>query len=105
MNTPPGASASATASRFSHGASMSSTTRSTLPGSATVGRTSDRSPTDSSQAGCGPPKNPSTLPRAIAAKSSRRSMECSEPPSPTARSSDMVSAPDPTPASITRAPG
>ena len=57
------------------------------------------------QAGCGPPKNDSTLLRAMSAKSWRRSYDDTCPSSPTARSSDMVSAPDPTPASTTRAPG
>ena len=57
------------------------------------------------QAGCGPPKKRSTLARAIVAKSSRRSKEDSRPVSPTARSSDIDSAPEPTPASTTCAPG
>ena len=89
---------------FSHGASMSSTTRSTLA-TGSAASTSARSPTVSRQAGCGAPKNASTFARAIAAKSSRRSTECSTPPSPTARSRLMLSAPEPTPASTTRAPG
>ena len=62
-------------------------------------------PTRSSQAGCGPAKKFSTLRRAIAAKSSRRSNEISRPASVTARSRLQVSAPDPAPASSTRAPG
>ena len=66
---------------------------------------SARSPTVSCQAGCGPPKNVSTFARAMSAKSARRSNECTSPWSPTARSRDMVSAPEPTPASTTRAPG
>ena len=104
-STPPGVSASATTARFSHGASMSSTTRSTLPAGSATGSTSARAPTVSVQAGCGPSKNESTLPRATAAKSARRSIEWRCPVSPTARSSDMVSAPEPTPASTPRAPG
>ena len=47
----------------------------------------------------------STLRRAIAAKSSRRSTEIRWPASVTARSRLQVSAPDPAPASSTRAPG
>src|SRR5659263_620474 len=75
------------------------------PGCSVTGSTSLRSPTVRVQAGCGPSKKLSTLARAIPAKSSRRSIECRWPPSSTARSRDMVRAPDPTPASTTRAPG
>ena len=56
-------------------------------------------------AGWGPPNMVSTLPRAMSANSARRSKECSRPSSPTARSREMDSAPEPTPASTTRAPG
>ncbi len=56
-------------------------------------------------AGCGPPNMVSMFPRAISANSSRRSNERTWPSSPTARSSEMVRAPEPTPASTTRAPG
>ena len=66
---------------------------------------SARSPSTSSQAGCGPPKNRSTLRWATSANSGRRSRTSTRPPSPTARSSEQVSAPDPAPASTTRAPG
>jgi hypothetical protein len=88
---------------------MSSTTRSTSPSASPSAPVSDRrsarSPTVSRQAGCGPPKKVWTFTRAMSAKSPRRSKECSTPRSPTARSNDIVSAPDPTPASTTRAPG
>ena len=52
-----------------------------------------------------PPKNWVTLARATSANSSRRSYDDTRPCGPTARSSEQVSAPDPTPASTTRAPG
>ena len=84
---------------------MSRTTRSIEPASTASGSDSTRSPTVTVQAGCGPPKKARTLPWAMSAKSSRRSNECSIPWSPTARSRDMLSAPEPTPASTTRAPG
>ena len=67
---------------------------------------STRSPTRSSQAGCGPPKKFSTLRRAMAAKSSRRSYEVSRPCSARPPAAGSRSAhPDPAPASTTRAPG
>ncbi len=84
---------------------MSSTTRSTLPGSTSAGNASTRSPTTTRHAGCSCPKNARTFPWAIPAKSARRSNEMSSPSVPTARNSDIDSAPDPTPASTTRAPG
>jgi hypothetical protein len=57
------------------------------------------------QAGWGAPKKRSTFLRAISAKSARRSYDDSRPPSPTARSRLIDSAPEPTPASTTWAPG
>ena len=53
----------------------------------------------------GAEKNWSTLRRATSANSSRRSYDDTRPCGPTARSSEQVSAPEPTPASTTRAPG
>lgn len=84
---------------------MSRTTRSTLSGSTSPGNDSTRSPTTTRHAGCSRPKKALTLPWAIPAKSARRSKEINSPSSPTARSSDIDSAPEPTPASTTRAPG
>ena len=52
-----------------------------------------------------PPKNWSTLRRATSANSSRRSYDDTRPCGPTARSSEQVRAPEPTPASTTWAPG
>jgi hypothetical protein len=63
------------------------------------------SPFTSCQVGGAPPKNCSTLRRAISAKSGLRSNETRVPCSPTARSSQQLSAPEPAPASSTRAPG
>src|SRR5690606_23157876 len=104
-STPPGTSASAATWRFSQGASMSRTTRSTVPGSMAVGSTSARSPTTTSQAGWSAPNQVRAFALAISAKSARRSTDSRRPVGPTAWSSDMLSAPDPTPASTTRAPG
>ncbi len=79
---PPGISASATASTHSHGASMSSTTRSNAgrgprrDGPGAPGQVADL---DGVQFGCGPPKNRSTLPRATSAKSARRSYDETRP--------------------------
>ena len=70
-----------------------------------VSTTSAKSPVRSSQAGWWPPNQESTLEAAIRAKSGRRSMDSRYPPSPMADSRLMVSAPEPTPASRTRAPG
>src|SRR4029079_18831980 len=73
------------------------------------GSASARSPSVSCQAGCvspaGAPKNWVTFLRATSADSSRRSYDDTRPYGPTARSSEHVSAPDPTPASTTWAPG
>ncbi len=58
--------------------------------------------------GCSPSglaKNWVTLRRATSANSSRRSYDDTCPVGPTARRSEQVSAPDPAPASTTRAPG
>ena len=74
-------------------------------GASTGGSASARSPTVSRQAGWSPPKNWVTLRRATSANSSRRSYDDTRPRGPTARSSEQVSAPEPTPASTTRAPG
>ena len=63
------------------------------------------SPFTSCQVGGAPPKNCSTLRRAISAKSGLRSNETRVPCSPTARSSQQLRAPEPAPASSTRAPG
>ena len=82
---PPGVSASATTSTHSHGASMSSTTRSTSL-SADPGSASARSATVSDQPGCSPPNSCSTLRVAISAKSARRSYDDTRPDGPTARS-------------------
>ena len=84
---------------------MSSTTRSTASASTSAGSRAARSPTSSVQPSGAAPKNASTFARAIAAKSARRSYDSSRPLSPTARSSAHASAPDPTPASTTYAPG
>ncbi len=84
---------------------MSSTTRSTSRSVGEAGSASARSPTVTVQPGWGEPKNRSTFFCAMAAKSSRRSYDETRPVSPTARSSDIDSAPDPTPASTTWAPG
>jgi hypothetical protein len=51
------------------------------------------------------PKKVSTLARATSANSSRRSKETSRPAGPIVRSSHIDSAPEPTPASTTVAPG
>ena len=51
------------------------------------------------------PRKLATLPRATSANSSRRSKESSRPSGPIARSSQSESAPEPTPASTTVAPG
>ena len=53
----------------------------------------------------GAPKNWPTLRRAMSANSSRRSKDETWPVGPTARSSEQLSAPEPAPASTTRAPG
>ena len=53
----------------------------------------------------GVPKNWVTLRRATSANSSRRSYDDTRPWGPTARSSEQVSAPEPTPASTTSRPG
>ena len=62
-------------SMHSHGASMSSTTRSTDAAATACGRASTRSPTTTSQLSGSPPRNVSTLARATSAKSARRSNE------------------------------
>ena len=59
----------------------------------------------SDHAGWSPPKNCVTFRRATSANSSRRSYDDTRPCGPTARSSEQVSAPEPTPASTTSAPG
>ncbi len=51
------------------------------------------------------PKNCPTLRRAISANSARRSKDETWPVGPTARSSEQLRAPEPAPASTTRAPG
>ena len=51
------------------------------------------------------PRKLTTLPVATRANSSRRSNEINRPVSPTARSNQRDSAPEPTPASTTVAPG
>ncbi len=56
-------------------------------------------------AGWSPPKNWVTFLRATSANSSRSSYDDTRPSGPTARSSEHVRAPDPTPASTTCAPG
>ncbi len=84
---------------------MSSTTRSMLPGAQTAGRVSCRSPTVSVQFSGTLPEKATTLPVAISANSSRRSKEKRAPSEPTPLSRCSDRAPDPTPASTTRAPG
>src|SRR6516165_10125405 len=114
--SPPGVSTAAASGRHSHGASMSRITRSkeALAGGEPAGTVrekdsraaaADRSPVSSRHHGGASPKYRSTFPRAIAAKSGRRSKETSVPAGPIARSSQQDSAPDPAPASSTRAPG
>lgn len=105
MTIPPGVSASLTASSVFQGASMSRTTRSTLPGPKVCGRVSARSPTVTDQFSGSPSKKSAMFPAAIVANSSRSSNECTDPVAPTARSSAIDRAPDPTPASTTVAPG
>ena len=85
----------------SQGASRSSTTRSN-PGSSAQSATS---PIRRVHPRCSPPKNSVTFRRATAAKSSRSSQETTWPVSSDRRSSAQVSAPEPAPASNTRAPG
>src|SRR6516165_2052845 len=120
--SPPGPSTAAASGRHSQGASMSRITRSKhappsgeeLPAGESAetvrekdsrAASADRSPVTSRHHGGASPKYRSTFPRAIAAKSGRRSKETSVPAGPIARSSQQDSAPDPAPASSTRAPG
>ena len=65
----------------------------------------DRSPVTSRHQPGVSPKYLSTFAAAIAAKSGRRSNDTSSPDGPAARSSQQDSAPEPAPASSTRAPG
>ena len=73
-----------------------------------AGSSSARSPIVSCQAGwespSAAPKNWLTLRRATSANSSRRSYDDTRPCGPTARSSEQVRAPEPTPASTTSRP-
>src|SRR6201986_754424 len=117
--SPPGASTAAASGRHSQGASMSRITRSKeapagspesaadVPDNDSRAAGADRSPVTSRHQPGVSPKYFSTFAAAIAAKSGRRSNDTSRPdgPAPTARSSQQDSAPDPAPASSTRAPG
>ena len=99
-------SACAAASRHSQGASMSSTTRSTVAGSH-VGRQRLGEVADARAARPGAGRRRTSRRCRARSRRSRRGARTSAavPASPTARSSEQVSAPDPTPASTTRAPG
>src|SRR5215469_10445967 len=115
--SPPGASTAATSGRHSHGASMSRITRSKETPAGSPESAGDVSDNDSRAAGADrspvtsrhhsgvSPKYFSTFAAAIAAKSGRRSNDTSRPDGPVARSSQQDSAPEPAPASSTRAPG
>src|SRR5262249_14140780 len=114
--SPPGVSTAAASGRHSHGASMSRITRSkeALAGAgggepggparkgAPRPAADDGSRVPGRPQGGAPPKYRPPSPRAIGAKSARRSKETSVPAGPIARSSQQDSAPDPAPASSTR---